>query len=69
MKRHDPFWMVCGIGQGPPAHQHRTYTDAREEAKRLARENPGIRFVVLQAVEGYKVTSPFEIVEYDQVPF
>lgn len=46
----EPFWMVYGVGQGAPTARHATPTIARDEAKRLARANPDITFVVLEAI-------------------
>ncbi|MDQ0305300.1 hypothetical protein [Ancylobacter polymorphus] len=51
MAQHDDqFWMVYGLGQRPPAVRHPTEQSAADEAKRLARLNPGIRFYVLEPV-------------------
>lgn len=46
----EPFWMVYGERQGPPAVQHASREIADAEAKRLARNNPGIRFFVMESV-------------------
>lgn len=44
------FWMIYGIGQGAPTMRHESYEIALAEAKRLARHNPDVEFVVLQAI-------------------
>lgn len=49
-KAPKPFWMIVGIGQGSPSMKHDSIEKAETEAKRLARNNPGVTFVVLQAV-------------------
>ena len=46
----EQFWMVYGVGNGRPTFQHTTRDSAETEAKRLARENPGIAFVVLESI-------------------
>lgn len=48
-----PFWMVVGIGSGPPTVQHTTKEVAVAEARRLARQVPDTVFVVLEAVEAF----------------
>ena len=45
----DKFWMVFGLGMSAPIVRHSTFTLAREEASRLARQNPGTKFVVLES--------------------
>lgn len=42
------FWVVWAEGGGSPTVKHHSQDTANAEAKRLARVNPGIRFVVLQ---------------------
>ncbi|TRL39854.1 hypothetical protein [Rhizobium straminoryzae] len=46
----DKFWYVYHPHGNAPKFRHLTYTSAREEAHRLARENPGCEFLVLEAV-------------------
>jgi hypothetical protein len=46
MKR--TFWMV--LGSGTPVVRHRTLDAARSEAERLAMQQPGQEFAVLEAV-------------------
>lgn len=50
MSDNEPFWMVYGLHQGAPTVMHYTREIAEAEAKRLARNNPGIQFFVLEAV-------------------
>ena len=42
------FWMV--LGSGLPTYRHDTEQSARAEAERLARQQAGQEFYVLQAV-------------------
>lgn len=73
-----PFWMVYGIRQGAPTVMHDTHEKARDEAKRLARNNPGVVFVVLESV-GAVVKREFDTVSFrapkptsltdDDIPF
>ena len=44
------FFMVYGMDQGAPVMRHGSYADAKREAERLARNNPGKDFYVLAAV-------------------
>lgn len=46
----DIFWMIYGNGQGAPTMKHASRDDAEREAKRLARNNPGVQFYVLQTI-------------------
>lgn len=48
MTSPQPFWMVKGAG--PAKAIHGTRADAEREADRLARNNPGEAFYVLQAI-------------------
>lgn len=50
MEEQKPFWMVYGAGQRAPEYRHDTRESAENEAKRLARFNPGIRFFVLETI-------------------
>lgn len=52
------FWMVYGIGQLSPTYQHYSFLQASDEAKRLAEKHPGIKFVVLEALEAFKAEKP-----------
>jgi hypothetical protein len=48
--RPEQFWMVYGLGQHAPTREHPSKESAEAEAKRLARLNPDIWFVVLEAI-------------------
>lgn len=49
-----PFWMVYGIGQGGPTVRHGTEDKAQREADRLARANPGVTYVLLEATKAVR---------------
>lgn len=49
MQDEDAFWMVWNPGRDQPTHRHETRDAAMQEARRLARLNPGERFYVLAA--------------------
>jgi hypothetical protein len=52
------FFMVYGVGQGCPRYEHKTRKRAEAEAQRLAKQLPGITFVVLAAVSGFHAERP-----------
>lgn len=62
----EEFWMVYGVNQGCPTVRHRSEESAVHEAKRLARESPGTRFVVLRSVRCFRSVEPVE--ELDLTP-
>lgn len=64
------FWMVFGEGQRAPAVMHHSPESATDEARRLARTNPGLRFFVLEAKRGYMTADPITEIEIDDgIPF
>jgi hypothetical protein len=64
------FWMVYGEGQRAPAVTHHSPESATNEARRLARAHPGIRFFVLVAQRGYMTADPITEIEIDDgIPF
>ena len=48
------FWMVWVAGRGAPAKRHYDVADAIQEAKRLARKEPGLAVHLLKA-DGYAI--------------
>ena len=46
------FYLVWKSGGDTPTKRHELIESAREEAKRLAKDNPGIEFFVTRAIEG-----------------
>jgi hypothetical protein len=48
------FWCVWCDGGGSPTVKHRDFHLAKAEAKRLARNHPGQRFVVLAAALAFE---------------
>lgn len=78
--KHEPeqppvskFFMVYGNGQRGSTYKHQTIGQACAEAKRLAVQNPGIAFIVLEAVEAFRAESPrvhtLGVTETDDIPF
>lgn len=66
------FWLVWCPDTGAPTYQHKTHESATREARRLASNNPGKRFIVLQALERVERADPVTVVRYDEpdeVPF
>jgi hypothetical protein len=57
----EPYWLVHGAG--PTHYRHQTKLSAIHEAERLARQNPGQAFVVLEAVEAIR------LVEFERLTF
>lgn len=45
-----PVWCVWNPHMDIPRFQHTSEASARREAERLARQNPGQRFIVLKSV-------------------
>lgn len=65
-------WLVYGVGQRAPTHEHTSEEQAATEAKRLAREHPGITFFVLKAVRGYRLAeTPLDefVPDPEETPF
>ena len=52
MMEQDQFWMVWNPLGYQPRMKHWNEDAAVREAKRLARENPGQQFYVLEAIAG-----------------
>lgn len=72
------FWCVWCDGGGSPTVKHADFARAKAEAQRLARNNPGQRFVVLAAALAYQkrdldevsfVKDPHDWTLDDEVPF
>jgi hypothetical protein len=60
---NDRFWMVLNVSAGggyrtTPTKQHFEIGEAVAEAKRLATEHSGARFVVLESVCAYEIVQP-----------
>jgi len=67
MNENEAFWMVWSPQGRAPTHKHPTLDAAKKEAMRLAAENPGRDFVVLQSVGAARV--PVQFVQHDTMPF
>jgi len=64
----EPFWVVRNEEAGPPRYKHNNPIDAKREADRLARANPGQRFTVLRS-EGHAEQNDVAWTEHDEIPF
>lgn len=53
-EKRDPIFFVLEPSTGYTKYQHRSALEAQLEAKRLARENPGREFLVLEARLGFR---------------
>lgn len=51
----EPFFVVWCEGGGVPTVRHATYSSAKSEAQRLARQVRGSRFTVMVAVSGFEI--------------
>lgn len=54
MRGKPHFWCVWAEGGGSPTVKHNDFLSAKAEAQRLARMNPGQRFVVLAAAIAFQ---------------
>lgn len=50
-----PFWLVWNPERSAPQHMHDTLHSATHEAERLARQNQGETFIVLESVTALAV--------------
>ena len=74
MSAPDAFWIVWApAGRLPPRVRHSRRCLAEAEAHRLARENPGAEFIVMQATVRMMQPASMVVEHYhcddDQVPF
>jgi hypothetical protein len=66
----DVFYTVWRMGGPSPTVQHRFVGDAEREAERLARQNPGATFTVMESYKSCSVDDPLKWVKHeDEVPF
>lgn len=64
----ESFFIVWCESAGRPTFKHTTFDAARLEAERLATENPGRQFHVLQSV-GTAQHRKVDWFDHDQIPF
>ena len=62
------FWCVWNEGKRSPTVKHDSYHQAKTDAMRLARSNPGDRFVVLAAAAAFEKVDVQKI-EYADAPW
>ena len=65
----EKFWMVWKENGSSPARQHTSQKSATEEAGRLARLEPGKRFVVLESMKFCTIDNPIHWYDTDEIPF
>ena len=58
------FWMVKRDGYGSASTQHASKHSAVREAQRLAQENPGVYFFVLETIGVARVVQPAQYIEW-----
>lgn len=58
MQSIERFWMVKSVGGGPTRFMHSAKPAAMEEAERLAAQNPGEVFAVLELVAALVLPKP-----------
>lgn len=66
------FWMVWNEQGNIPMFKHHMRCDAQNEAERLARNNPGQTFHVLESIETLTVDNLRRTMydrDYDGIPF
>lgn len=67
--REPNFFMVWNPEGHAPTFQHLDVEDAKNEAMRLARNNPGQRFVVLCSIGQAVLKDPVDWEPHDNIPF
>jgi hypothetical protein len=65
----EKFWMVWRENGGGPTRQYPAEKSAEIEAERLARENPGANFVVLESVKFCTIDNPIHWYDTSVIPF
>ena len=64
------FWLVWALDGPTSKYKHSNQQSAENEAVRLARENPGTQFVVMQSLTGHHQPLPgVEKIDFDPIPF
>jgi hypothetical protein len=52
------FWMVWCPQKGKPNKKHECLSEAKDEAKSLAKANPGYEFFVLNSIGSWMIREP-----------
>lgn len=66
--KKEPYYLVWNPNTGQTRHKHMTLQDAKDEARRLARNNRGEEFVVLTPCVSLQAIDVVET-EFDEIPF
>lgn len=68
--RKETFFLVWADGGKSPTFRHTNMRSAQIEADRLARLDPGVEFIVVEAKTGHLSPKPaLELTLYDEIPF
>ena len=66
----EKFWMILGENGKGPVVRHDSLYSASKEAERLAANNPGQKFIVLESLKYCEIKNPIIWNEVtDPVPF
>lgn len=68
METTGSFFVVWNPAHGLPRYQHGTLAQAKAEAERLARLNPGSEFIVMQSLGSARVND-IAWTQHDDIPF
>lgn len=64
----EKFWMIWNEGNNAPVVKHETLAKAKKEAERLATNNRGKKFVVLESLEFCEIKNPVIWQTTDDIP-
>lgn len=70
VEKEETFYVVWNPTAGPPRARHNTEQKALSEAERLARSNPGQKFIVLGAIATIEAPPSIRIIRHNmEIPF
>lgn len=69
MNMQNKFWLVWNETRDPPRHKHYSLDDAKREAERLARNNAGQQFHVLEFVGTCQKRDVEWVIPGDEITF
>lgn len=65
----EKFWMVLGENGKSPVVRHGSLSEAKKEAERLAINNIGQKFIVLESLDFCETNNPVVWKQTDDIPF